>query len=515
MRRIALSPLRRRSPAPRSSSSPAAPPTRAEKPRYWVELDNAFGLIEGGDLKVAGVRAGKVVDLKLDQETNRALVQVQINDTGFGSLRSDVFCETPPAVADRRVLRRLPAGDLARVAQGGLDDPGHADRVDDRARPRQRRHAPALPRAAADHPVELGAGVAGNAENLNDAIRRANPALRETDKVLKILGEAEQGPRRPGEERRRVVTDLANNRVDVQRWVEEAEGHVGRLGRASRGHRRGLPPAARLPRAAQADDGRPRRPRRRADARAARPQRLGGAAEHVLPPAHPVLERVAAGLPRAGPGGRRGRRGGQEGAAETVSILRQFASGTPELGKNLAIILEHLDSQDHIPQKDPRSPTIPPGRGYTGLEALLAYVYDQVLSVNVYDSTVHILKVSLIPGSHCARATATRSRSRRTRRSPTQCSSTLGPNQPGINYPDPNPTPVAAATASKSGKAEKSSSDAAGPTAASADVITRALREPAAPQPAAQRASGNARARRSRVVSQATQLRLLDYLLSP
>ena len=28
--------------------------------RYWVELDNAFGLIEGGDVKVAGVRAGKI-----------------------------------------------------------------------------------------------------------------------------------------------------------------------------------------------------------------------------------------------------------------------------------------------------------------------------------------------------------------------------------------------------------------------------------------------------------------------
>jgi len=27
--------------------------------QYWVELDNAFGLVNGGDLKIAGVRAGK------------------------------------------------------------------------------------------------------------------------------------------------------------------------------------------------------------------------------------------------------------------------------------------------------------------------------------------------------------------------------------------------------------------------------------------------------------------------
>jgi ABC-type transporter Mla subunit MlaD len=30
--------------------------------RYWAELDNAFGLIRRGDLKVAGVRAGQITD---------------------------------------------------------------------------------------------------------------------------------------------------------------------------------------------------------------------------------------------------------------------------------------------------------------------------------------------------------------------------------------------------------------------------------------------------------------------
>ena len=38
---------------------------------YKVELDNAFGLTEGGDFKIAGVRAGKIKTLELDMRTSR------------------------------------------------------------------------------------------------------------------------------------------------------------------------------------------------------------------------------------------------------------------------------------------------------------------------------------------------------------------------------------------------------------------------------------------------------------
>jgi len=64
--------------------------------RYWVEFDNAFGLIKGGDLKVAGVRAGKITDIRLDRPSNRALVGFTIDQDGFGSLRRDVRCESRP-----------------------------------------------------------------------------------------------------------------------------------------------------------------------------------------------------------------------------------------------------------------------------------------------------------------------------------------------------------------------------------------------------------------------------------
>ena len=66
------------------------------KPQYTVELDNAFGLTEGSDLKVAGVRAGTIKKLRLDRESHRALVDFEITEPGFGSLRKDVFCESRP-----------------------------------------------------------------------------------------------------------------------------------------------------------------------------------------------------------------------------------------------------------------------------------------------------------------------------------------------------------------------------------------------------------------------------------
>jgi ABC-type transporter Mla subunit MlaD len=71
-------------------------------PRYTIEFDTAFGLVEGGDVRVAGVNAGTVKKIKLDQDVDpakepyKALVEIEITQTGFGSFRKDVFCETRP-----------------------------------------------------------------------------------------------------------------------------------------------------------------------------------------------------------------------------------------------------------------------------------------------------------------------------------------------------------------------------------------------------------------------------------
>ena len=51
---------------------------------YWVELDNAFGLVPGSDVKVAGVRAGRIGTMDVDRRTLRARIQIHITRSGFG-----------------------------------------------------------------------------------------------------------------------------------------------------------------------------------------------------------------------------------------------------------------------------------------------------------------------------------------------------------------------------------------------------------------------------------------------
>src|SRR3954451_22148738 len=67
-----------------------------EKPDYTVEFDNAFGIVNGADVKVARVRAGRVTGMRVDRRTHHALVAIAIEKAGFGSLRGVPFCETNP-----------------------------------------------------------------------------------------------------------------------------------------------------------------------------------------------------------------------------------------------------------------------------------------------------------------------------------------------------------------------------------------------------------------------------------
>ena len=62
---------------------------------------------------------------------------------------------------------------------------------------------------------ELGTGLAGRGDDLNDVIRRANPALKETDKVLKILAS-----------QNRVLEELAVNSDTVLAPLARERAHV-------------------------------------------------------------------------------------------------------------------------------------------------------------------------------------------------------------------------------------------------------------------------------------------------
>jgi virulence factor Mce-like protein len=395
--------------------------------RYWVELDNAFGLINGGDLKVAGVRAGTIKQLKLDKKSHRALVQIEITRDGFGSLRADTHCGSRPQSLIGEYFLDCNPGTSKTVLKDGARIPVTQtsstiapDLINDiMRRPYRQRLSIIL--------GELGAGVAGRGADLNAAIRRFSPALRETDRVLTMLANENQTLRELVTNADRVVGDLSNNRQDVARWVVKARDTA----KASANRRVELAAGFhKLPRfleelkpsmAALGQVARNQTPAlQNLDASAQRLQELFTRLKPFADASRPAF----GALDKASQTGSDAVRK----AGPVVDQLASFAAGTPELGRNLALVLEHLDDRKWAVEPDPRSPG---GKGYTGLEALLTYVYDQALSTNAYDSNVHYLKVA-VDSSDCAHYADIEA----AKKLEAKCAARVGPHAPGFNFED-------------------------------------------------------------------------------
>ena len=126
-------------------------------------------------------------------------------------------------------------------------------------------------------------------------------------------------------------------------------------------------------------------------------------------------------------------------AKPTIAELSKASKHMPELGNNLAIVAGHLHDRNFAVEKDPRSPG---GKGYTGFEALLSYVYDQSMAINTFDSNGYMLKVNLFL-SECSDYQSLASLKEKLKTDPAfyqRCAAILGPNQPGITQPDPSYT---------------------------------------------------------------------------
>ena len=405
--------------------------------RFKVELDNAFGLVVGADLKVAGVRAGQITDMDVDRESKRAIIEFEVTKTGFGSLRTDVFCESRPQslIGEYYIdcqpgtdSEELKAGSTIPVEQTGSTVP--ADLVNNiMRRPYRERLRIIL--------NELGYGVGARAEDLNEAIRRASPALRETNRVLRILARQNQLLGDLVEDGDTVITDLAENKRDVARWVKE----TGETAEASAARREAiaaslerLPEFLRELRPTMAELG------RAADAQ--RPalvdlQASAGQLEELFTDLEPFAEASQVNLRSLAQASRPGRRA-MEAAQPSVEELGRFSETAPEVSKNLGIILSHLDDREASAiEPDPRSPG---GQGYTGLEAILQYVFDQTMAINIFDRNGYILKVNVHEGE-CAEYQNLDSLKEHLAEDPEfldRCLGRLGPNYPGLNQEDPS-----------------------------------------------------------------------------
>ena len=405
---------------------------------YTVELDNAFGIVDGADVKVAGVRAGHVTGMRVDRRSKRALVDFTITQNGFGSLRTDAFCETRPQsligeyFVDCRpgtAEKRLKPGNTIPVEQTASTIP--LDLVNNiMRRPYRERLGIIL--------NELGAGVGGHAGDIQETVARAVPALRETDRVLAILAEQNQVLGNLTRDADAVIGDLAANRKDVGRFAGEtrqtAAASAERRAEIAAGLRR-LPAflAELEPTMAQLGQA--------ADAQSPALADLNQSAGQVAT----LLEQ----LPDFADASRTGIKSVSELSADgrpalraampTIAELNRSSTKMPELGNNLAIVAGHLHDRDFAVEKDPRSPG---GKGYTGFEALLQYVYDQTMAINTFDSNGYMLKVNLFL-SECSDYQSLASLKEKLKQDPAfyqRCAAILGPNQPGITQRDPSYT---------------------------------------------------------------------------
>ena len=431
----------------------------SDNPTYWVEFDNAFGLVEDADLKIAGVRAGKIKSMKLDRNAKRALVEVEVAEQGFGALRADAFCETrPQSLIGEYFVDCQPGSSPVKLRDGGripVAQTGSTVPVDlvtnIMRRPYRERFTILL--------NELGTGLAGRGEDLDATIRRAVPALRAVDRVLAQLATQRQTIARLYRDADRVVGELAANRADINRFVAEARdtsGITASRREALRGQFQRLPTflrelrAVAVPLGVAADEQYP--VLRNLNNNAGRLKVFLDTLRPFADAARPATRSLAAAARAGRPAVTQGR--------PAIRELARFAGLAPETANNLSRVLTDLDSRARAVEKDPRSPG---GQGYTGLEAVLRYVFAQSQAINLFDANSYILKVSPFLDNLCAQYTNAAQAKDPARN---RCAARLGPSRPGINSPDPTARSAPAAAAASRSAAPGAAQDLAGLTPA-------------------------------------------------
>jgi virulence factor Mce-like protein len=408
----------------------------AGDPEYRIQFDNAFGLVVGADLEVAGVPAGKITAISLDRHNLRAVVTVSVDRAGFGDFHQSATCQTAPQSLIGEYYVNCDPGTSGPVLAPGATIPvSHTqstipfDLLQDMLRVPVRERLPLLIDG-------LGAAVAANSSNLQGALARAVPALTQTDELLSLLARNSHTLQALTSSADQVITALADNTREVQSFIDYANrAAVDAASQADNlaGTLHGLPGF--LQQLAPAMAGLDR------TARTYQPvlANLGAASGnlHRLFAQLPAFSRAS--LPALRALGKASVTGRVAviAARPTIAQLNSFAQRTPDLSRNLAIVGRHLDEQRYAVERNPASPG---GNGYTGLAALLQFAFNLAAATNYYGPYGHLLAVDGFVSQMCTPYATPQSIAESLKifgAAYRSCYSWLGPNQPGVNEPDP------------------------------------------------------------------------------
>jgi phospholipid/cholesterol/gamma-HCH transport system substrate-binding protein len=204
-------------------------------------FENAGFVIPGEDVKVAGVKIGTIDSLDVTDDFKAAVV-LKITDPGYQDFRQDAECTVRPQsligerfveceLTQARAVGEEPPPKLEQIKDGpgqgqyllGVDHTSKAvdlDLINNIMRePVRERLSLILD--------DLGVGVAGRGEDLKVVIRRADPALKEVDKVLKILADQNDVLQRLAVDSDTILGPLARERKHVSGAIDNA-GAVAR-----------------------------------------------------------------------------------------------------------------------------------------------------------------------------------------------------------------------------------------------------------------------------------------------
>jgi virulence factor Mce-like protein len=452
--------------------------------KYVIDLDNAFGLTSGADFKVAGVPAGKVGTIELPQGCAKgggdtscfARVNVTVTQRGFGQFRTDAFCQSRPQSLIGEYFVECTPGTKGKVIPPGGTIPRAQtqstipfDLLQDVSQMPYRQRLTLIIN-------ELGATVAGRSGDLQQALRRAVPALTQTDNLLNLLANDSRSIQALTSDSNTVITDLANNSKQVQRFIEEANNTAKASATQASNisatwHK--LPTFLEELKPTMKDLG------DAADANEPVLRNLLASAGQL----HTLFTNLAscssphadrqcgfsdASLTSLRPLGQASITGkaAVQAARPTIRHLNTMTGGSgclqhdlsldaaghaygglssgfrqtclPELAQNLAIVAHDLDDPSRAVEPDTRSPG---GKGFSGLEALLWYAFVQPLSINTYTQFGHILNVNAFIDPICSPYATPQSIANNLATNPSktrQCYAWYGPSQPGVNETDPS-----------------------------------------------------------------------------
>ena len=366
--------------------------------------------------------------LDVERRTARALATIVVEQAELRRVSRRRLLRGQAAVADRRVLPGLRSGHAARARRRTRS---RSSRPPARSRPTScSTSCAARPASASGSSSPSSAiGLAARGDDVQTTLRRAVPALRETEKVLRILDANRQTLNQLTRDAdtvlaRRSPTTAATSRASCARRATRRRPRPAAPSalRSTVAQAAGLPARA-APDARRARHDRARcRPRRCATCAAPPPtsteflKRLGPFADSARPAVRGLGARV----------GDRHRRGHAR-RASTVKQLRSLGTASTEPMRNLRFVLEDINDRGRATEPNTLSPT---GAGFTGLEALLQYFFVQSQAINIYDSKGFLLKLNILL-NECAQYTNAQTAIDHTERTE-HCKQWLGPTQPGV-----------------------------------------------------------------------------------